>query len=183
MSDQVETEKEQVDVEGFVEYYREDFTRLIRFLIRKGASLSEAEDVAQEAMKCALLKWPTIEHPPAWVRQTANSIFIRTRQKSRREREWWLHNGPQDDATEQIFDIEAQHFHRMVKELPTRQRDVMAWTAEGYTPTEIAGVTGQDPGTVRSHLRHARQALIRKLDQQRSDAARREASDGPTQGP
>ncbi|MEU4531429.1 RNA polymerase sigma factor [Micromonospora ureilytica] len=183
MSEQMEAAKTQRGLEDFAAYYRDDFTRLIRFLIRKGASFSEAEDVAQEAMECALLKWPTIEHPPAWVRRTASFIFIRIRRKSRRERVWWLRNGPQDDATEQIFDIEAQHFHRMVKELPTKQRDVMAWTAEGYTPTEIASVTGQDPGTVRSHLRHARRALIRKLDQQRSDGARREASDGPRQGP
>lgn len=178
MSEQVEAKKVQVDVEDFVEYYRDDFTRLIRFLIRKGASLSEAEDVAQETMRYALPKWLTIEHPRAWARQTATFIFIRARQESRREREWWLRNGQQDEATEQIFDIEARHFLRMVKDLPTKQRDVMAWIAEGYTPTEIAGLTGQDPGTVRSHLRHARQALIRKLNQQRIDAARREASDG-----
>jgi RNA polymerase sigma-70 factor (ECF subfamily) len=37
----------------------------------------------------------------------------------------------------------------------------MAWTYDGYRPTEIAAVLGKPPATVRSALREARIALRR----------------------
>jgi DNA-directed RNA polymerase specialized sigma24 family protein len=66
----------------------------------------------------------------------------------------------------------------MLKTLPTEQREVMAWTIDGYAPTEVAEMTGQKPATVRSHLRHTRNSL-KKLHTEQSQAARKEASDGP----
>lgn len=36
-----------------------------------------------------------------------------------------------------------------------REREVMAWTIDGFEPVEIAALTGQLPVTARSHLRHA----------------------------
>ncbi|MEV4755452.1 RNA polymerase sigma factor [Micromonospora sp. NPDC049559] len=166
------------ELKDFPDYYREDFARLIRFLITQGASLAEAEDVAQETMKAALLVWPTIDHPQAWTRLVARRTLWRGRRQSLRERELMLRHGRLDEVTEAIFDTEVCHVLQLLNRLPVEQRDVMAWTIDGYTPNEIASRTGQKPATVRSHLRYARRQLIRRLGQS-SPTARKEASDGP----
>jgi DNA-directed RNA polymerase specialized sigma24 family protein len=44
------------------------------------------------------------------------------------------------------------------------QRQVMAWTYDGYQPNEIAVVLGKPVTTVRSLLRHARASLRQAYD-------------------
>jgi DNA-directed RNA polymerase specialized sigma24 family protein len=51
-----------------------------------------------------------------------------------------------------------------MKSLPPAQRLALALQMDGFEAAEIAEITGQNPNTVRSNLRHARQKLIRKLD-------------------
>lgn len=60
-------------------------------------------------------------------------------------------------------EIEARHtFIALVRSLPARQAQVMAWTYDGYQPTEIAALLGLEPATVRSALRAARATLRSK---------------------
>ena len=47
--------------------------------------------------------------------------------------------------------------------LPYRQRQVMAWAYDGYTPAEIATFLNLDSGTVRASLHKARETLKRHL--------------------
>jgi RNA polymerase sigma factor (sigma-70 family) len=47
----------------------------------------------------------------------------------------------------------------LLRLLPPRQRQVMAWVYDGYTPAEIATFLGLDPGTVRASLHKAREML------------------------
>jgi RNA polymerase sigma-70 factor (ECF subfamily) len=66
-------------------------------------------------------------------------------------------------SVEESDEIENRHtFLIMMHGLPLNQRQVMAWTYDGYQPTEIAALLGKDPATVRSTLRDARAALKRK---------------------
>jgi RNA polymerase sigma-70 factor (ECF subfamily) len=59
--------------------------------------------------------------------------------------------------------FEAGHeFLRWLARLGSdRQRQILAWTYDGATPTEIAAELGMHPATVRSTLRNARAALRR----------------------
>ena len=43
--------------------------------------------------------------------------------------------------------------------LPYRQRQVLAWVYDGYTPAEIATILNLDSGTVRASLHKARETL------------------------
>ncbi|MEU4344397.1 sigma factor-like helix-turn-helix DNA-binding protein [Nocardia sp. NPDC023852] len=53
---------------------------------------------------------------------------------------------------------------RVLRELPPRQRQVMAWTLADYTPTEIASILPPlTPEAVRSSLRRARRNLAIRL--------------------
>lgn len=47
--------------------------------------------------------------------------------------------------------------------LPLRQRQVMAWCIDGYSPAEIASELGADPAAVRQNLAKARKNLKRML--------------------
>jgi DNA-directed RNA polymerase specialized sigma24 family protein len=60
-------------------------------------------------------------------------------------------------------EIETRHtFLILLRSLPAAQREVMAWTYDGYRPTEIAALLGKPPATVRSLLRDARAALVNR---------------------
>jgi DNA-directed RNA polymerase specialized sigma24 family protein len=62
----------------------------------------------------------------------------------------WERLGLRDEAREVI---------EMVGLLPPAQREIMAFRIDDYTPSEIAELVGNDPQTVRSNLRAARQTL------------------------
>ena len=62
-----------------------------------------------------------------------------------------------------VFDEETQYVLDVLRALPRAQREVMAWTVDGYEPAEIAELIGKNPATVRTNLRHARKALLRLL--------------------
>ncbi|MEV6598752.1 sigma-70 region 4 domain-containing protein [Actinoplanes sp. NPDC051346] len=47
--------------------------------------------------------------------------------------------------------------------LPHKQREVLAWTIDGYSVAEVAEFTGANAATVRSHLRHARKTLAEEI--------------------
>jgi DNA-binding CsgD family transcriptional regulator len=71
--------------------------------------------------------------------------------------------------------FEVRFVLRLLAGLPPRQREVMAWTIDGYDPEEIAQLTGKNPATVRSHLRHARTSLKAALVQPTNEDAGKEA--------
>jgi RNA polymerase sigma-70 factor (ECF subfamily) len=59
--------------------------------------------------------------------------------------------------------IQHDDYTRVLSSLPSRQRQVIAWTMEGYKPAEIAEQLHIDPQTVRSNLRNARRAIATQL--------------------
>jgi RNA polymerase sigma-70 factor (ECF subfamily) len=57
--------------------------------------------------------------------------------------------------------------HQVIEQLgllPPRQRQVMAWTFDGYTPAEIAEELGLSSATVRGSMRKARNTLARHVE-------------------
>ena len=101
----------------------------------------EAEDAVQDAFVRYLEKRPAFRdagHERAWLlKVTANGC--KSRLRARRRHPWVLALPPKQRA--------AVHLHYY----------------EGYTTDEIAAILGQRPGTVRSHLSRARQALKEQL--------------------
>jgi RNA polymerase sigma factor (sigma-70 family) len=62
------------------------------------------------------------------------------------------------EALEQRHDV-----LRLLAQLPARQRQVMAWTYDGATPTEIADALRINPDAVRGSLKKARASLRQYL--------------------
>lgn len=147
----------------FTQFYREATKPLVAFLILQGATVTEAVDIAQDTMTKAFHRWHTINYPHAWTRRVASRAFIRLRVD---HPETPVDPPPQSPLLHG-GDIEGWELHddlvRALAQLPSRQRQVMAWTLAGHTPGEIADELNISPATVRQHLYLARQTLSTSL--------------------
>jgi len=156
----------QAGVAEFVAFYKKAAPRLVAFLRCQGASLPDAAECVQEALTQALPpRWATIKYPHAWCRRVASRLYAR--RVGRLE-------DPVEDAEAagspllapgtDLEAFEQQHsVLRLLDRLPARQRQVMAWTYDGATPSEIATELQITPEAVRSNLKKARTALRNHL--------------------
>lgn len=152
---------------AFAAFYRESAPRLIAFLRWQGAPLPDAAECAQEALTLAFHKWSTIQQPHAWCRTVASRLYAR--------RVADIEEEPVDDpetvGTPLLpagTDIDASwnnatNVLRLLARLPARQRQVMAWTYDGATPTEIAEALRISSDAVRGSLKKARASLRQYL--------------------
>ena len=120
-----------------------------------------AEDAVQETYLRYLEKRPELRdenHERAWLlKVTANLCKSALRAKKRHPTVELLdvYPAPDEDSRELVEAVLA---------LPANQRAaVHLFYYEGYSTDEIAAILGQRPGTVRSHLSRAREALRQKL--------------------
>ncbi|MDR6318430.1 RNA polymerase sigma factor [Actinoplanes couchii] len=161
----------------FDAYYLADFRSLTWFALRIGAScVSEAEDLAQDAMRTVLCHWTTIEAPYAYARAAVSRQICRVRSRQARQRDAEARASAQQiDRQRTPFDEDATTVLALLRELSPAQRTVFALATDGFDPVEIAEITRQNAATVRSNLRHSRRRLIRLLN----EASGKETDDGP----
>ena len=121
----------------------------------------EAEDAVQDTFLRYLEKSPEFRdegHERAWLlKVTANGCKSRLRSRKRRQTQELPDSlpAPEDGSREVLAAVMA---------LPANQRAaVHLYYYEGYSTGEIAAILGQRPGTVRSHLSRARDALRETL--------------------
>jgi len=150
---------------AFSAFYQEFVPTLVAFLLWQGARLHDAADIAQDTMDQAYQHWERIENPHAWVRTVASRAFAR--RVASIDVESPVDEVPEASLLPSCVDVAAfEERHvvlRVLALLPPRQRQVMAWTYDGYKPAEIAKELQIKPGAVRSNLRKARHALARHL--------------------
>jgi len=121
----------------------------------------EAEDAVQDAFLRYLEKRPEFRdegHARAWLLTvTANGCKNRLRVRKRHPTTQLLDIYPAPDQ-------DCRELLEAILTLPANQRAaVHLHYYEGYTTDEIAKILGQRPGTVRSHLSRAREALRAQL--------------------
>lgn len=150
----------------FSDFYRGFLPVLVAFLRWQGVPLIDAADVAQETMIQAYRRWATINDPRAWARRVGTRTWVRRIAE--------VVEDPVPEMPERttallrITDVAAWEQHhdvlRMLDRLPARQRQVLAWTVDGYTPAEIAAELQMTPEAVRASLLKARRALATDPD-------------------
>ncbi|MEU3795758.1 sigma-70 family RNA polymerase sigma factor [Streptomyces fructofermentans] len=156
--------------EEFANFYRMHVKILIAFLIKQNASLNDAADIAQSSMEKLYGRWGEVEYPKAWVYKVASRELIRKLVDAREnpvrevpESSSLLPGGGMDEW-------ESRHeAMRVLRMLPPRQRQIMAWTLSDFTPAEIAEQLNLSCEAVRASLRKARQAataLVRKGEEE-----------------
>lgn len=158
---------------AFAAFYRDFMPRLTRFLLWQGAPLAEAVDIAQETMTALYKDWLRVRSPQAWSRRVGSRRWGRRIATLAHE----LCTDPGDIAgtgvvtsvprligADQVRAFEQHHdVLKLLEELPPRQRQVLAWTYEGYTPAEIAEELQLTPQAVRASLHKARHAAASYL--------------------
>jgi RNA polymerase sigma factor (sigma-70 family) len=158
---------------AFAAFYKEFMPSLVRFLRWQGALFVDAENIAQDTMAQLYRHWPAVRTPGAWARRVASRRWGRQIADGH-------HEHPVGDAAlerastsrlltaEEILAIEQRYdVVCLLDTLPSRQRQVLAWTYEGYTPTELAEELQLTPETVRANLYKARQAAVAYLRKER----------------
>ncbi|MEU6071433.1 sigma-70 family RNA polymerase sigma factor [Streptomyces sp. NPDC047082] len=148
--------RQQTD-EEFSAFYRENIRPLTGFLINHGAGVQVAADIAQETMTDAYRNWDRISHPKAWVHKAASRALVRKVSSV----EELVDDVPEPTSLvprpDAIAEWEARHDALpLLRSLPMKQRQVMAWTLAGFTPTDIADHLGLPAENVRANLKKAR---------------------------
>jgi RNA polymerase sigma-70 factor (ECF subfamily) len=149
--------------DDFSEFYRREIGPLVAFVCRAGHGWHQACDAAQEAMVRAYVAWSELRQPRAWLRTIAPRIAATEAARcdkgvQRAVAGGWLDSAHTDPETA-ILDYEQEQLLMDLAALPERQRLVMAWALDGFDHNEISGQLEMSRATVRSNLRHARNAL------------------------
>lgn len=129
--------------------------------------VQEAEDAVQDTFLRYLEKRPDLRdgaHEKAWLlKVTANGCksVLRFRRRHPAVELLDIYPAPDSGSRELVEAILA---------LPVNQRAaVHLHYYEGYTSEEIGAILGQRPGTVRSHLSRARDAMRRYLSEEEGE--------------
>ncbi|MFC8704878.1 RNA polymerase sigma factor [Streptomyces anulatus] len=147
--------------EAFSSFYRATVRSLVGFLVNQGANVHVAADIAQDTMLSAYERWDTIDHPRAWVHTVASHALLRRIASCEEEP---VEQVPEPTSLlvspDAIGAWEARHdLLPLLRSLPPRQRQVLAWSLSGFTPGDIAEQLGMNDDAVRASLYKARRAV------------------------
>lgn len=153
----------QVTFETFAHnHYRE----LVRYAMYCGLSEHDAQDVVSDVMKMLILRWTSIDDPPAYVRV---AVLNGVRKHYRRRREEPRDPGTLPDSPAECTELIDWEDHEWLKQLamhlPPSQRDVFLLVyVHGMTGPEVADRLGRTPAAVRQALTAARRRLRPLID-------------------
>ena len=150
----------------FADFYAATFSSLCAQLYVHTGSITEAQDVVQEAFSRALPRWEkvsTYDDPAAWVRKVAWNLAT---SRWRRTRRHTALNHPGADRAVPAPSPDRVALQTALASLPPRQRQAVVLHYLGGLPiAEIADLTGAAEGTVKSWLHRARAALAVRLSE------------------
>lgn len=167
-----------MDFDAFV---RARLHSLIRYAALLTGSRELAEDIVQEALIKAHLKWKRIsvmERPEPYVKRMVTNVFLSsTRRRLLRTVELQaahteVAKGDRPPSHEQTT-VDRDALLAEISRLPRQQRAVLVLRFyEGLSDREIAEVLGCRAGTVRGYAFRALSALRIELDEWRTDDSR-----------
>ncbi|GLW34977.1 hypothetical protein Areg01_79130 [Actinoplanes regularis] len=153
--------------DGFAEFYREAYPRLVGRAITRGLSRHDAADAAQDALVGVYKRWAMLCPQPSESRLRYASTALENAVQNVRRR--WVRDA---DLSERLssfvrFDEDDDgdtDALDLVRGLPKRQRAVILLLGEGWSANEIATRLRIGATSVRTHLQHARKTLRPKLE-------------------
>jgi RNA polymerase sigma factor (sigma-70 family) len=145
--------------------YREEWPRLMRYLLINGADRNDAEDVAQYAFEQLFYKRETIRDPAAWLRTVAYRRMLQMQARSQRFLEPGHYERYSPPASERIErHEEAAAVLVALSRLPAMQRKVAALYYDEFKINEIGEILEMTNAAVRQNLSRARQRLKDQLE-------------------
>ncbi|MGM1061526.1 RNA polymerase sigma factor [Saccharothrix sp. Mg75] len=159
--------------QDFTAFFRDEYASVVAFLRKAGFAHDVADEATAESMVAAYRSWDAItSNRRAWVRTAARRAAVRLKTAARDEARRLVEEGRglvARDGAAAGDDAGQDLLAHLLGALPTRQRLVVAWHLDGFTSEEVATATGWSAGTVRSHLRHAKDRLRRLVEAARSE--------------
>src|SRR5438067_1594908 len=150
------------DDEGFDEAFPALYRIAYRAAHRIVGSVSEAEDVASDAMARALVRWSRVrrlDHPEGWVVRVATNLAI---DATRRRRVLPTVLDPVNDPAEAA--ALRITLAMALGSLPRRQREVISLRyLAGMSEHEVAEAMGIADSSVKEHAKRAMAALRRRF--------------------
>jgi RNA polymerase sigma factor (sigma-70 family) len=148
--------------EGFDGAFPELYPVAYRAAHRILGSVTEAEDVASDALARALTRWPRVsrlDNPQGWVVRVATNLAIDT---ARRRRVVPTTLDPVDDPAEAA--VLRITLATALGSLPRRQREVIALRyLAGMSEHEVAEAMGIADSSVKEHAKRAMAALRKRF--------------------
>ncbi|MFC1418928.1 RNA polymerase sigma factor [Streptacidiphilus cavernicola] len=141
------------------------------FLVNQNASLPLAADIAQDTMAKAYQHWGGLRDPRAWVHTVASRALVRS---AASVEEQLVERVPEPTSLlarpDAIAEWEARYdVLPLLRSLPPRQRQVLAWALAGFTPGDTAEQLQLPVQTVRGNLAKARRAATAYLKQKEEE--------------
>ncbi len=141
---------------------------------------ADAEDAVQDAFVRALERLESLRRPAAfgpWVLRLVTTVSLNARRARTRRREEDIGdeielNAPDPAAGAAGSEIRAALARALALLSEERRLAVILCLVEGMNATEAGAIMGVPPGTVRSHLHHARSRLRRELASFAGDAGK-----------
>ena len=156
------------DREELEALYRQEAKKVIALLLWLGATWELAEDATQEAFLQVLRYWTKLrgyDKPGAWIRMVAVQRFRNAYKRGLREVPWA--SDPDEELAEDPgleLTAEVAEVWQAVRALSRRQQEVAVLRFQGgLSINEIAEALNVTPGTVKTHLHHARAQLANRL--------------------
>src|SRR5215211_798270 len=147
--------------ETFEAAFKELFVPAYRVARRILGDPAAAEDIAAEALSRAYADWGRVSQLPyrdAWVLRVATNLALNATRRRRLVFPGVDARSDDDAATTRVALAGALH------QLPTRQREVVVLRhLVGLSEPEVAVRLGVSLGTVKTHLRRAKNALRSRL--------------------
>ncbi|MFI6712928.1 RNA polymerase sigma factor [Nonomuraea sp. NPDC050478] len=151
---------------------------MVSDMMRRGASLQDSQDAAQEAFLAAWNLfttrpdiWFQVEHPRGWVRKVAERAWNRPPGESRRQVRAMPFAVPPESASysDDPADLVGLRVDliRALLELPPDQRQAMHYRLDGLPYAFIAPELGVSEQQARDIVKRARLALSRGLSSYR----------------
>jgi RNA polymerase sigma factor (sigma-70 family) len=144
--------------EGFEEFFRTSFRKLVGTAMSAGAKPEEAQDAAAKALAEMLPAWPVAGNPLAYARRAVISNFIKDKTRGNRRVVQRLIERGHVPRQEGVFDgrltewEDDQWVVAVLSVLPPTQRQVMGYIARGFSRQEIAEELGKSQEAVRRNL-------------------------------
>lgn len=157
---------------SFDHFFADEYPKLVTLLTALTGTRGVAEELAQDALLRAHLRWSkisTYDIPGAWLRRVAINLAHNHRARRRSERralERIAGEQPIHEVT-LIRDDGPDDFWSMVRRLPQRQAAAVALHyLEDRPVAEVARVLGCAEGTAKAHLHKGRANLARMIERE-----------------
>jgi RNA polymerase sigma factor (sigma-70 family) len=148
-------------VRSFDEVFDDLYANAYRVAYRLLGQRADAEDIAQESLARAYVRWPKVEdYAEAWVSRVSVNLALDALRRSQRKARFYHREALEHDPRAD----ERLDLGRALMKLPRRQREVVTlrYLAD-FSEASVAAELRCSPGAVKQHASRGLAALRREL--------------------